>query len=200
MLGSKKLTAKLDELEQEMGAPCALVSSGKMTREEEWAVYRQVEKELGGLSMDSADAQTHRRDCLVSYCLMRQSYCARNLGLAEEELRLLYAALEMAERSKDEVQRGRCLASLGSAIAGAGNVTEGRVLLHSATALFRAGHTYDYVQGLGWAFIMRGDLEKQANDQATARKAYLEALTILKPIGNQSGVRRAEHRLVELDT
>ena len=196
---AKELTARLDELSQKLDAPCGLVSAGEMTREDEWAAYRQVEKALRGLSTDLEDTHARQRDSLLSYCLMRQSICARHLQQAEDELRLLNAALEMAERSKDEVQLARCLASFGLASAEAGDLSEGRALLHCATTLFTASNTYDHVQGLGWATIMRGDLEKLANDQPAAREAYLQAIAILKPIGNWSGVRRAKQRLVELE-
>jgi hypothetical protein len=49
------------------------------------------------------NTHVRRRDFLLSYCLMRQSVCARYLQQPEEEVRLLYAALGMAERSGDEI-------------------------------------------------------------------------------------------------
>jgi hypothetical protein len=87
---------------------------------------------------------------------------------------------------------------LGLALARTGNHSEGRALLHRAITSFTAGDTYDHVQGLRWAFIIRGDLEKLANDRPAAREAYLQALAILELINNWSGVRRAKQRLMEL--
>ncbi len=195
---SKELTVRLDELRQALDAPCDLVSAGEMTRQDEWAAYRQVEEALRGFPADLSSSHARPRDSLLSYCLMRQSICARYLAQTEEELRLLHDALEIAERSRDEIQIARCLASLGLALAGTGDLSEGRVLLDRATTLFELGNTFDYTQGLGWTAIMRGDLEKLANDPPAAREAYAQALAILEPLNNQSGVKRAKQRLVEL--
>ncbi len=156
--------------------------------------YRAVEVELEALGIAPGHPANAEKQGALAYCLMRQGNILRQMGEAEQALRLSEREIEAARASGDELTLARSLMSSGTNLVVGGDVGRGLEQIEEARGLFENGESYDFRQGLGWYWILQADL---GNAGLTSRQpgeivaAAGQALEILLPLKNWPGVVRA---------
>ena len=129
----------------------------------------------------------------LSYCLVRQANVLRRLGEEGEALELGVRSIDVARESGDQLAQARAALSHGTALVMLRD-PDGERLLEEALALFSGGQSGDHRQGVGWYWILVGDLNNSGYLAASADNALdaaERALDVLVPIGNWTGVARA---------
>jgi hypothetical protein len=94
----------------------------------------------------------------------------------------------------DQLTLARSLMSNGTNLIVGGEVERGLSMVEEAHSLFEAGDSDDFKQGLGWYWILQADLMNAGLIDGQASEVVLaadQALTILSPLQNWTGVARA---------
>lgn len=158
------------------------------------AAYREVERELLARIPAPSSPDYREHQCVLSYSLLRQGNMLRQLGQADEALRLAERELEAARACGDPLTEARTEFSFGTTLFASGDGKRGRIHLDRALELFSAHEGEDFQQGQGWYWIIRADLARAGLREATPREviSYAEtALQLLLPLANWAGVARA---------
>jgi hypothetical protein len=157
------------------------------------AIVEEVLADLRDLgALENPDAE-RRRNGILAFGLMREANIARQLGDPDRARSVDLEALEIA-RSADGLALGRCLLSLTASDMASGRSDEGFGHLDEARKVLATGDSSDHVQALGWSWILTADVANAGLGDAgedEAITAALEALRILRPIGNWAGAARA---------
>jgi len=189
----EKILARIRQYEEQIEkALQSLELSGKL--DEALEAYRAVEVKLEALGIAPGHPANAEKQGALAYCLMRQGNILRQMGEAEQALRLSEREIEAARASGDELTLARSLMSSGTNLVVSGEVGLGLGQIEEAGHLFEKGEGYDFRQGLGWYWILQADL---GNAGLTSRQpveiveAAGKALEILLPLKNWPGVVRA---------
>lgn len=162
--------------------------------EKAYEAYRKAETKLEALAITTDDPAYADKQRVLAYCLMRQGNLLRQMGKPEAALALSEREIIAARASKDEIMLARSLMSRGTNQLVAGEVSEGLAALDEASEIFAGGESKDHRQGLGWYWILQGDLAHAGlieKEPAELLEMAEKALEILEPIENWPGVARA---------
>ena len=157
-------------------------------------IYLEAEARLNSIQLGSEEPAYAEKQRLLAYCLMRQGNLLRQMEKPQEALKLSECELLAARLSGDEVMLARSLLSNGTNRVVNGELEQGLSLIEEARQLFSNGESYDYIQGLGWCWIIEADLanagmtHKEPGEVIAIANRVLE---LLKPIENWPGVARA---------
>lgn len=166
----------------------------KGQNEQALQVYQQAEARLLALKIPVGDANYVQVQRVLAYCLMRQGNLLRQLGHPAEAMALSEREIAAARASGDPITLARSLMSTGANHIVAGRVEQGMGLLQEARMLFESGDSYDHKQGVGWCWILQADVINAGlapGEPMQVIEAAANALAILLPIENWSGVARA---------
>lgn len=156
--------------------------------------YQQLEIEVLGHMPPPADPEYGAWQRVLAYVLLRQGNMLRQLGQADEAMRVAGRELEAARASQDPLTEARTEFSLATTLLASGERERGQAHLERARELFSAHEGADFRQGLGWYWIIRADLARAGLLSATPAEVigFSEtALHTLLPLDNWAGVARA---------
>lgn len=157
-------------------------------------IYGTVEAQLNRLNLDVNHPHYRDKQQVLAYCLLRKGNIVRQYGKIKEAITIGEKELIAAQAARDTITLARTLMSVGSTLLSAGEIETGLAKIEEARLLFEQGKNYDYKQGLGWYWILQGDIAN-AGLRNVKPEQIIEfansALDILAPIENWPGVARA---------
>lgn len=131
---------------------------------------------------------------LRAYALMRAANVLNELDRLDEALACSERALVAAQRSEDEITLGRAQLAQAAVQLTRRETEQGLLMLHAAAETFTRGDSRDHREGLGWVHIIQADLRLLGlvrSEPAEIVARAEQALALLRPLANWSGVDRA---------
>ena len=192
-IANSEYSAALREIEDRTQA-----ALGALEQEGRWpealAIYAGAGAEVDGLGIPRADPAHKPARRLRAYLYLREANALRALGRHAEATPLADMELSAAMASGDHLSIARAMFSLGTTCIANGERERGLKLLTDAKPMFAHHADDDHRQGLGWWHIVMADLSNGGFSDAPPQQALAdadEALSILRPLKNWTGIARA---------
>ncbi|MFE8700799.1 hypothetical protein ACFYKX_09245 [Cytobacillus sp. FJAT-54145] len=155
--------------------------------------YIQIENEIHKY-MKNNEVNFTQAQKLLAQCYLRQAGMLRELGRTEEANEINKKEMESARLSGSTIAYAQSLFSTGINLLSSRRIEEGLNFLRKAKKVFEAGNTSEYLQGVGWYWIIMADLGNKGIVSATNEEIINyanKAIKILTPIQNSQGISRA---------
>jgi tetratricopeptide (TPR) repeat protein len=156
--------------------------------------YHAVETDLDALSISPDHPAYSECQRVLAYCLLRQSNILRQLGQTVEAQELGEREMTAARACGDQLTLARSLMSNGTNLIVGGEVERGLSMVEEARNHFETDDNDEFKQGLGWYWVLQADLMNAGLIDGQASEVVIaadQALTILSPLQNWTGVARA---------
>ncbi|MGH2521765.1 MAG: hypothetical protein ACRDH2_04595 [Anaerolineales bacterium] len=187
------LAARLREIEEKTDA-----ALGPLEQEGQWAealaVYQSAGGEVDALQIPKSNPAYKDAQRLRAYLYLREANALRALERYAEAEPLANRELDAAMASGDGLSIAQAMFSFGASCLANGEVERGLKFLADSKPMFEHHADVEHRQGLGWWYLIQADI-RNAGLVADAPEAALgfarDALEILRPLENWSGVARA---------
>jgi len=154
--------------------------------------YHAVETDLDALSISPDHPAYSECQRVLAYCLLRQSNILRQMGQTSEAQELGEREMNAARASGDQLTLARSLMSNGTNLIVGGEVERGLSMVEEARSHFETDDNDEFKQG--WYWVLQAELMNAGLIDGQASEVVLaanQALTILSPLQNWTGVARA---------
>jgi tetratricopeptide (TPR) repeat protein len=155
---------------------------------------RQILEALSKLS----PALEKAKNRVLAFCLMRIDDALVSAGDTSESVARMKDALEVAQRSEDQVQIARCLLALGARLASAGSNAEAEEYWGKALSIAEGHAERDMQQIVGWTLITKAHFLTRSGRNEEALKVLQNAERTLEAIDNFAGIANADTLIADI--
>jgi tetratricopeptide (TPR) repeat protein len=159
--------------------------------------YEQARQALEALS-ELSPSLKKERDRVLAFCLMRIDDALVRLGDKGDSVSRVKHALQVAQRSQDNIQIARCLLALGTRLASAGSIAEAESYWDKTLSLAEGRTERDMRQIVGWTLIVKGRFQSQTGEAKIALETLERAEGTLEAIDNYAGMANADALMAEI--